>query len=243
MRFVMCAVALVLTSAAATADEPKPTLPAQPAVPLSPTQLAQLEGEVEAAEAARDGRKAHVKVAELNARAAEINADRVLKLVTSKVVSREEADQAKMDAELARAQLELRLAELKESEVKVKFARKRLEDAKRAGPGQIPNPRARGAADEKAVEELKARLFLTEVRFGESLGEVLRLEAVVAVTEADLARVREAAKRGAVRAGTIDAAEAKVKEAKEQAARARKVHREVVAALAEIHSRLNALQK
>jgi hypothetical protein len=243
-------VALVLTSAAATADDPKPTPLPPPElprpIPIGPVRLGQLEEEFEAAEAARDVRKAHIKLAELNVRVAESNVARLIKLAADQVISKEEVEKGKMEVEIAKAQLEIRIAELKEGEVRVKFAKKRLEDAKRGG-GLIPllpgNPQARSPAEEKAFAELRVQLFQTEVRFGETLGEVLRLDAVVAITEADLARVREAAKLGSVRAGTLEAMEAKAKDAKELAARARKAHKEVVAALTELHTKLKALEK
>jgi hypothetical protein len=60
------------------------------------------------------------------------------------VVRPSELATAKFDVQMAEAQLLIRQAELKEIEVKVKFAKKRLDDAKAAGvrpaPGVRPVP-------------------------------------------------------------------------------------------------------
>jgi multidrug resistance efflux pump len=253
MRLVMCTAALVLTSAAAAADDPKPVRPAQPAlqppgglqprpVPVAPAQLMQLEEDLEMAEAARDVRKAHVKLAELGVRAAEVDLERLTRLAAGGAITKEEAEKAKVMVEVAKAQLEIRVAELKEVEVKVKYAKKRLDEAKRGGVRPVPPPVRPGGPD-KVIEELRVQLVRAEINFEQSLAELLRVEAIVALTEADLARAREAAKFGRIRAGTLEAAESKFKDAKEQAERARKEHKEVIAALAAIHTKLKELEK
>jgi hypothetical protein len=113
--------------------------------PGGPAMIPHLEEEVEMLEAHRETKKAYVKAAEVGVRSAELNLDRILRVVTSGAASKEEADRARIDVEAAKAQVEIRVAELKEIEVKIKYARKRLEEAKTSGPRPIhplipPNP-------------------------------------------------------------------------------------------------------
>jgi hypothetical protein len=108
--------------------------------PSSPAMIPRLEEEVEMLEAQRDTKKAYVKAAEVGVRAAELNMERILRVVTSGAASKEESDRAKIEVEAAKAQVEIRVAELKEIEVKIKHSRKRLEEAKSSGPRPIHPP-------------------------------------------------------------------------------------------------------
>ncbi len=108
--------------------------------PGNPTSRAQLEEELETLEAHRDTKKAFVKAAEVGVRAAELNLQRMQTVVSRGAASKEEVDRATIDVEAAKAQLEIRMAEMKEVEVKIKYAKKRLEDAK-SGPKHLhPQP-------------------------------------------------------------------------------------------------------
>jgi len=175
-QFLFAAGALALaTAAVAWAQDPKPAQP--PAQPDRPTakavrpletqpepkaapwgqattrvtaaRLATLEEEFEMIEAHREVRRAHVRAAEVGVKAAEINLDRIAKSGAAGVVTREEMDKAKLEVEAAKAQLDIRMAELREVEVKVKFAKKRLDDAKAAG---VRPPPAVRPIDPKPVD-------------------------------------------------------------------------------------------
>jgi hypothetical protein len=110
---------------------------------VTPAKMALMEEECETLEAARDVKKAYVHAAEVTVRGAEVNLD----LISSKpnIAPQSEVMKAKLDVEAAKAQLEIRMAEMKEVEVKIKFAKKRLDDAKvnavRPAPTKIdPKP-------------------------------------------------------------------------------------------------------
>ncbi len=154
-HFLFAAGALGLVAACAAAQNPA-TPPAQPAVqpkavPAQPggfgtarvtaARMAQLEEEVETLEAHRDVRKAHVKAAGVAVKAAELGVQQVRAAAEKGIVSKEEIDKAALGVEAAKAQLEIHVAEMREVEVKIKYAKKRLEDAKAAGvrqPGDNP---------------------------------------------------------------------------------------------------------
>jgi hypothetical protein len=106
--------------------------------------ISRLEEEVETLEAQRDTKKAIVKAAEVGVRAATVGLERVSRIAASGASSKEDVDRAKLEVEAAQAQLDIRLAEMKEIEVKIKYAKKRLDEAK-AGPRPFnppvpPNP-------------------------------------------------------------------------------------------------------
>jgi opacity protein-like surface antigen len=162
-RFLFAAgVFALVVASVAVADDPKPTQPptdpagkgvAKKARPVesqpdskgnpwaqsgftrvTPARMATMEEEVQTLEAQRDVRKAYVRAAEVGVKGAEVNLDRIARIGAAGVVTREETDKAKLDVEAAKAQLDIRMAEMKEIEVKIKFAKKRLEDAKAAPP-------------------------------------------------------------------------------------------------------------
>lgn len=108
---------------------------AQPANPFGTTRvtattLARYEEEAEVLEAQWDVKKAYIKAAEVGVMGCKLKLDRVMKLEANKAISIEEVAQAKLEVEAAAAQLDIRKAEAKEVEVKVKFAKKRVEDGK-----------------------------------------------------------------------------------------------------------------
>jgi hypothetical protein len=130
--------------------QPAPDQPAliQPNLPMvmipgNPAMIPRLEEEVETLEAQRDTKKAYVRAAEVGVRASEVGLERMLRLVTNGAASKEELEKYKLEIEAAKALVEIRIAEMKEVEVKIKHAKKRLEEAK-AGPRPLhafpPNP-------------------------------------------------------------------------------------------------------
>jgi hypothetical protein len=166
--------AFVLANAAVAQDPPS-TTPTQPGRPGAKTQpepkgfpfgqpergfptprvtaarMAALEEEFELVEAQRDVRRAHVQAAEIGLKGAELTMQNMERIAKNGVVSSQELDKAKLDVEAAKAQMQIKMAELKEIEVKVKYAKKRLDDAKAAGvrtaptrPAFDPPPSPRG---------------------------------------------------------------------------------------------------
>jgi hypothetical protein len=101
--------------------------------------IPQYEEELELAEAQRDIRKAHVRAAEVAVKAAETQFELI---GNAGNIPQMERAKARLEVEAARAQLEIKVAETKEIEVRVKYARKRLEDAKAAAAA--PPPAQRG---------------------------------------------------------------------------------------------------
>ncbi len=160
MRRAVAMVAFVLTGTLILAQDPPPAAPPVPVAPPVPARpvvqpaqpvplpvpprlimgnaarVAQLEEEMETLEAALDVKKAHVKAAEVSVDAAKARHDLVVRAVAG---SQTEVQilTAKFDHELAKAQLGVRQAEVKEVEVKVKYAKKRLDEAK---PAVRPQP-------------------------------------------------------------------------------------------------------
>lgn len=144
-----------LFAAAAGADDPPPAPKAvQPRVApvqpgglgaqlggrVSPTVLARYEEEAEVLEAQLDVKKAYIKAAEVSMLGSKVKLDRVLKLEANKAITSEEVMLARFDVESAAAQLDIRKAEAKEVEVKLKHAKKRVEDGK-AGLRPAPAPK------------------------------------------------------------------------------------------------------
>ena len=146
---VLGAFALGGVSAAVAGDPPTPPASpqqVQPKVILPGNQaiISQLEEDLESLEAQQETRKAYVKAAEVGIKAANLGLERMLNLVSRRAASQEEADRARLDVEGAKAQYEIRVAELREVEVKIKYAKKRLDEAKNGGvrPLNPPNPPA-----------------------------------------------------------------------------------------------------
>jgi outer membrane protein TolC len=74
-----------------------------------------------------------------------LNLQRIQTIVDRGAASKDEVDRASVELEAAKAQVEIKLAEMKEVEVRIKFAKKKLEEAKNNGPRPInplvpPNP-------------------------------------------------------------------------------------------------------
>ncbi len=111
--------------------QPGAVLPARPLTARNAAALLpQLEEEFEVLEAHLDGKRGHCKVAKIGIELAQLNASRVEKLAAAKAASREEFEKARLEIALAEAQYEIRNAELKETEIRIKHAKKRLEETK-----------------------------------------------------------------------------------------------------------------
>jgi len=153
LKSILAAAAFATGIAVAIADDPPPAprvapKAAQPGFGTqpgftnraTPAMLARYEEEAEVLEAQLDVKKAYIKAAEVGFTGAKLKLERVIKLESSKAVPPEEVLQAKLEAEAAAAQLDIRKAEAKEVDVRLKHAKKRLEDGKAAGVR--PAPRA-----------------------------------------------------------------------------------------------------
>lgn len=173
MRVLTC-VLVLSTGAALVAQERAPAQPEQPKVvrPVQPgpnqpgpppvrvtpaARLAQLEEEVETLEAARDVRRGHLRLAELNVARAGAAFERVKVLHEAKggqLVSAADVEGAKFDLETTKIQFEIRAAEVREVEVRLKYAKRRLEEAKQGGARPAPGGRP---ADPKPVAPERGR--------------------------------------------------------------------------------------
>jgi len=173
-RFLPAVAALALVAAFATAQDQDPAKPADPKQPAQPkaaggfgkvaqpepkanpfgtairpvsaTVLLSYEENLELLEAQRDTKRAHVRAADVAVKLAEIPAANAERLFANKVVSKEEVDRARLEVEAAKAQLDIRAGELKEIEVRIKYAKKRLDDAKATNekaPAKVDPPPSR----------------------------------------------------------------------------------------------------
>lgn len=118
--------------------------------PLSSTLLLSYEENLELLEAQRDTKKAHIRAAEVAVKAAEMTAGRLEKLGGTGLAPQEELAKAKLEVEAAKAQVEIRAGEMKEIEIRIKYAKKRLDEAKAAVRAPAENPFRK--ADRKAVD-------------------------------------------------------------------------------------------
>lgn len=281
MRLFASAVAVLTFAGAVAAQDPKPAEPAQPgganpfraAQPKAAAQfgtttrvtaakMATLEEEAETLEANRDVRKAFIRAAEVAVKVAEVNAARVEKLVATNAVSKEELEKTRLEIEAAKAQLEIRVAEMKEVEVRVKFAKKRLEDAKAAGvrplPGVLPGvrpvdpkpidappPPAPPAPDDKAAQlaQLKAKLDKATVEAEKAADASKKAEEESKAAAAQLAKILDIATRGRVLPGTIEKAQAKAKAAKDAAEDAKKKAKAADEEVAAVKAKIKELEK
>src|SRR5579883_164974 len=156
MRDVLFAATFLLIGPIiAMADDPKPKpiptappavqpnpgqpVPLQPR-PFGPARVLQLEEEVESLEATIEVKKAHIKAAEIGVQVSEVNLKRHLELLKNVAIPEDVVEKAKLEVAAAKVQVEIRQAELKEVVVKLKYAKKRLENAK-AGGGQPVEPK------------------------------------------------------------------------------------------------------
>jgi hypothetical protein len=263
------AVFALVVAAVAVAQDPPPTDPTQPgrakaapvqpkAVQVQPAQpglirssvtaarMATLEEEFETLEAHRDVKKAIVKAAEVAVKGAEAN---LALLGQPGQAPASELTKAKIEVEAAKAQLEIRIAELREVEVKIKHAKKRLEDAKAAGVRPLPGVRP---VDPKQVdppppvanaEELNRKLKDLQASLVNKKEAAIKAPVEARQAKEELERVLEVAKRGRVRPGTIEAAEAKAKETQDKAEKATAELRKLEDEIAAVKAKLKEIEK
>jgi hypothetical protein len=98
--------------------------------PGNPAMIPRLEEDLELLEAQRDTKKAYVKAAEVGIKVADVSLERITRIIGSGAAGKEDADKARLEVDVAKAQYEIRVAEMKEVEVKIKHAKKRLDEAK-----------------------------------------------------------------------------------------------------------------
>jgi multidrug resistance efflux pump len=239
---------------------PPPGAPAiQPVQPrpigVTPARMLALEEEVETLEAHREAKKAYVRAAELTVRRAELNLARLADLLAKAAITKDEVERAKLDVEMAKAQVDIHAAEQKEVEVKLKYAKKRLEDAKAAGVRPVPPPGVRpvpvdpppvGAADPKAVENLKTALARIQAHLEMNAAALKEAEAGLKTAERRFGVVLKAAEKGPVEpVALVDLAvfRGRMNEARnvvERLAQERKVLEDVTA---ELQMRLKEIEK
>lgn len=102
--------------------------------------MARYEEEAEVLEAQLSVKKAYIQASEVAVAGAKVKYENSQKLFDQKAISSNELQLGKLEVDAANAQLLIRMAEMKEVEVKLKFAKKRLEDGK-AGVRPAPAPR------------------------------------------------------------------------------------------------------
>ena len=268
MRQMTFAFVVVLAGAAwAMAEDPKPARPAQQPVPppgppaiqpvqprpigVTPARMTALEEEVETLEAHREAKKAYVRAAELTVRRAELNLNRLADLLAKAAITKDEVEMAKLDVEMAKAQVGIHVAEQKEVEVKLKYAKKRLEDAKAAGVRPVPvppgvrpvDPPPVGLADPKAVEELKAKLARTQAGLEKNADESKKAEAVLEIAEKRLKIILKVAESGHVSDADIEDTRATVKSAKEAVEKLAKERKALEDETAELQKKLKEIEK
>jgi hypothetical protein len=237
----------------------QPAQPGQPrVVPAPAARLAQLEEDLEVLEAARDVKKARVRAAEVGIAGAKARVDLLAKInADGGIVSATEQNTAKFDLEMAKAQLGIRMAELKEAEVKVKYAKKRLDDAKANGvrpaplPGPVPapvrplpvDPPPQAFADEKLVADLKAQIAETEAQLKKNEVASKKAEVELKAAEEALAVVIKAAENGIIAVSEVKDAQDKAKAAKEIAEKLAKERKAQETTLADLRAKLKAVEK
>ena len=100
--------------------------------------IRRLQDEVELLEAQFETKRAYTRAAEVGVEGAKAKLGRVARLAASAITSTEEVDIARVDLDAAKAQLDIRKAEQRETEVRLTHAKRRLDEAK--GPPPVPVP-------------------------------------------------------------------------------------------------------
>ena len=213
--------------------------------------IPQYEEELELTEAQRDIRKAHVRAAEVAVKAAETQfalLDR-----SGNNVPQIERTKARLEVDAAQAQLEIKIAEMKEVEVRIKYSKKRLEDAKASAAAPLPvrdgrfDPRIdppppkgglRNEDPDPGVNPfLKQRIEDRERAHEEKKARFAEASAAAADAQAKLVRILEIARQGRAAAAEVEAAEAKDREAQVILEKARLELKKLEAALDELGKR------
>jgi hypothetical protein len=108
---------------------------------FSATLVMTYEENVELLAAQRETRKAHVAAAEVAVKIAEVTAVQMEKAVEAKLgAGAAELEKARLEVEAAKARRDIQIGELKEVEIRIKFAKKRLDEVKAAERAPADNP-------------------------------------------------------------------------------------------------------
>lgn len=227
------------------AVQPVPPLqPLQPRLPLVGSRLLQLEEELELLQAQLDIKRAQVKLAEVNAAAKESRFKLMNELQGKAAFSQLDLLDARYAWELAQAELRVRLTEMREMEVKIKYAQRRLDEAKGGRPQPKGEPNARDfSVDEKALAELAERI--ARLREQIDRNDEAKKKAVVALTDAqqELSRAQALPETNANRANGIKQAETKVQQAQGEITRIDKERDELMKSLQQLQNEFQELKK
>jgi hypothetical protein len=174
--------------------------------------------------------------------AAKVNAELTLQAFKQGAATQTDAERAKLDVASAESLVDIRKCELNEVEVKLKFASKRLEEAKAAPaarPGVRPAPQPVPVdPDGPAIAEIKARLAAAEAAVAASQAKIEQSQAQEALARAELERLLRLAERGIVAPREVEAAKLKSEEARAEVAAAQAALKAAELQLAEAKSRL-----
>jgi multidrug resistance efflux pump len=141
MRRQLAAVAaLILAGGVADAQPPKlfEAPPPKLMVESAGGLIRRLQDEVELLEAHFETKRAYTRAAAVGVEGAKLKFKNVSRLAGEKVVSSDELDMARVDLDAAKAQLEVRMAEQREVEVRLMHAKRRLDEAKGPPPTPVP---------------------------------------------------------------------------------------------------------
>jgi multidrug resistance efflux pump len=223
----MAAVAVILVGGPAWAmAQPGPKVVDVPpkVVPVNPGSVRSLEEAVETLEAQLETKRAYVKAAQASLTGAEEKLKLTTKLVETGAARAEELGPVRAERDVAAAMVEVRKAELNEVAVRLKHARRRLEDAG-GKPAVGPDPKKQPAQSAADVKELEAAVARLEAKRTAGLARIEQAKANLARAKAALDRVKEAATKGIVpreeyaqAAAAVEEAQAEVKIAEAAAA-------------------------
>jgi multidrug resistance efflux pump len=222
----------------------QPLQPLQPRLPLVSSRLLQLEEELELLQAQLDIKRAHVKLAEVNAAAKESRFKLLNELQGKAAFSQLDVLDARYAWELAEAELRVCMAEMREIEVKIKYAQRRWEEAKGGRPQPKGEPNARDfSVDEKALAELAERI--ARLREQIDRNDEAKKKAVIALTDAqeELSRAQALPETNANRANGIKQAETKVQQARSEITRIDKEKDTLLESLKQLQSQFQELKK
>ena len=163
-----------------------------------PVKPAAAEQSADVLEAQLATRQAHVRAAEVAVRAEKLKLLRLAKAQAAGSVPAEELDQARVEADAAAAQLEVRKAELHETEARLKLTRNPA-----AGPKAAAGPRVavfNMAAVMRDYEKAKYQVYLLNQRRTTESANLLKLRDEHGKTQGRLAKEADPAAKDRLRA-------------------------------------------
>ncbi len=156
MRYCLLAASLLALSVLSPleAQDRQSDKRGNPFAAITAATVLKLEEEVELLEAQREIRKGYVHAAEIGVRLAMVAQERAAALAAKGVLGQDEVEKGKLEVEAARAQLHIRGGEMREIEVKIKYAVKRLEEARARAtrPQEVPKPEERKTEERKPTD-------------------------------------------------------------------------------------------